>query len=564
MPPRGRPKRRATEPGSPPAVRRRVTATTSPHDEQEEDGVASRWDTGRPANWPVATLLSRIADCGIKLPPGMKKAQVLRIYMDNCARGDTVNQLATGVSVDTNAPSLSTSPTTRWGIAAELNNLASRARQRGQPTPAVTTSAAGISTSRAGVRVSPETLIRDAIRDGDSHVTSNREPLADVVRNLQRSMMEMTDQLGQVIQHRRIADGTSTTVGSSDTPQTTGLPTMTGFPPTPQTTGLPLTFPPPPTTTSIAPARPYVNNLTSAMEELERSTGVSLRAATTEAYRWRRSSTTGVASESLPEVETVSATLKTAILDGKDVNLASLLIPHFDLGEYSRYAGGDGSPHLLRPLSSDPRLNRNLTLAEFISAFNKYRNVMCEVWDRRKELDAYEAIVVGIASRIEGTAFYEYHKAFAARSAALILQHNVKLDWGVRDNGLFCTLFVGQTAKVCSLCGSAAHLSGFCPMLANVNATPVGKNLFLGPTMGRYSHPPATDIQGRPRVSVGQRELCNNFNSEQGCTRQNCKFLHSCLVCKGPHASVRCPHNSIVRPGRMSQPRMANRQPTAQ
>ena len=79
---------------------------------------------------------------------------------------------------------------------------------------------------------------------------------------------------------------------------------------------------------------------------------------------------------------------------------------------------------------------------------------MYELWDRRKELDAYEAIVVGIASRIEGTAFYEYHKAFATRSTALILQHNVKLDWGVRDNGLFCTLFVGQTAKVCSLCGS--------------------------------------------------------------------------------------------------------------
>ena len=131
----------------------------------------------------------------------MKKAQVLRIYMDNCARGDTVDQLATGVSVDTNAPSLSTSPTTRWGIATELNNLASRARQCGQPTPAVTTSTTGISTSRAGMRVSPydETLIRDAIRDGDSHVTTDREPLVDVVRNLQRSMMEMTEQLGQVI-----------------------------------------------------------------------------------------------------------------------------------------------------------------------------------------------------------------------------------------------------------------------------------------------------------------------------------------------------------------------------
>ena len=72
--------------------------------------------------------------------------------------------------------------------------------------------------------------------------------------------------------------------------------------------------------------------------------------------------------------------------------------------------------------------------------------------------------MVGIASRIEGTAFYEYH--------------NVKLDWGVRDNGLVCTLFMGQTAKVCSLCGSVAHISGFCPMLANANGTPVGKTCF--------------------------------------------------------------------------------------
>jgi len=38
--------------------------------------------------------------------------------------------------------------------------------------------------------------------------------------------------------------------------------------------------------------------------------------------------------------------------------------------------------------------------------------------------------VENIGSRIEGTAYYEYHKAFAARSAALILQHNVKIDWG--------------------------------------------------------------------------------------------------------------------------------------
>ena len=102
MPPRGRPKRRATEPDSPATVRRRVIATPSPHEEQRENGAASRWYTGRPANWPVAKLLSLSAVSGIKLP--LKKAQVLRIYMDNCARGDTVDQLATGVSNDTNNP----------------------------------------------------------------------------------------------------------------------------------------------------------------------------------------------------------------------------------------------------------------------------------------------------------------------------------------------------------------------------------------------------------------------------------------------------------------------------
>ena len=176
--------------------------------------------------------------------------------------------------------------------------------------------------------------------------------------------------------------------------------------------------------------------------------------------------------------------VRAAILDGKDVNLATLLMPNFDLGEYSRYSESDHA-QFLRPLSSDPRLNRNLTLAEFITAFNKYRNIMCEIWDRRQELDAYEAMVVGIASRIEGTSFYEYHKAFAARAAALIVQHNVKIDWAVRDNGMFCSLFVSQTAKVCSLCGSVAHLSNFCPMLASGKPQAQSVNAYRGSLPGR-------------------------------------------------------------------------------
>ena len=94
---------------------------------------------------------------------------------------------------------------------------------------------------------------------------------------------------------------------------------------------------------------------------------------------------------------------------------------------------------------------------------------------------------------------------------------------------------MGQTANVCSLCGSVAHSSNFCPMLASGKSQSV--NTYRGPPGRPNQTPTSTDIQGRPRVSVGQREVCNNFNSDRGCPRRDCKFLHSCLKCRAPHAN---------------------------
>ena len=269
----------------------------------------------------------------------------------------------------------------------------------------------------------------------------------------------------------------------------------------------PQMMPPPsfPSTPSTLPQRPTVFMLMTTMERLEQSTGVSSRCVPatvlTDCPLGRR----GFTSEHLPEVEVMPTAVRAAILEGKDVNLATLLMPNFDLGEYSRYSESDRA-QFLRPLSSDPRLNRNLTLAEFISAFNKYRNIMCEVWDRRQELDAYEAMVVGIASHIEGTSFYEYHKAFAARAAALIVQHNVKIDWAVRDNGMFCSLFVGQTTQ--RYVRYVADLSNFCPILASGKPQAQSVNAYRGSLPGRPNQThTSTDIQGRPRVSAGQREV---------------------------------------------------------
>lgn len=67
----------------------------------------------------------------------------------------------------------------------------------------------------------------------------------------------------------------------------------------------------------------------------------------------------------------------------------------------------------------DPRLNRKLSIEEFISAFGIYKNIMCEQFPhRRAELDLYERDVVEMSTRYGGSGFYEYHKQFSARSAA--------------------------------------------------------------------------------------------------------------------------------------------------
>ena len=51
------------------------------------------------------------------------------------------------------------------------------------------------------------------IQASNSHETSETEQLDDIVCNLQCSMMEITEERGQVIQSQHIANGVLTTIG---------------------------------------------------------------------------------------------------------------------------------------------------------------------------------------------------------------------------------------------------------------------------------------------------------------------------------------------------------------
>ena len=103
-------------------------------------GEHRRWAVRLPANWSTASHRNRIEERGIKLPICIKKAQLVQIYKDNfhnTNEGDetTYNQPTPDASASAvNARPPPAPPVTRWSIAADLNGIATRARQRHQPT----------------------------------------------------------------------------------------------------------------------------------------------------------------------------------------------------------------------------------------------------------------------------------------------------------------------------------------------------------------------------------------------------------------------------------------------
>ena len=230
--------------------------------------------------------------------------------------------------------------------------------------------------------------------------------------------------------------------------------------------------------------------------------------------------------ESLPFIETVSPKLRKAIIEGKDVNLAQLLIPTNNAVNMSEK---EHSCDKEDKYDKDPQLHKTLSIAEFIYAFGIYKNIMCQTYpNRREELDLYERDIVDMATRYGGKGFYEYHKTFSARAAAHLRYSNIPVDWSVRDNTLFCNIFANIKPSACFNCNSISHVAAFCP-LASSGRKDTGTNQRKN-----------TDIQGRPRIMYNDKEICNNFNSARGCNNSRCGNAHVCLNCRGEHTSLKC------------------------
>lgn len=214
----------------------------------------------------------------------------------------------------------------------------------------------------------------------------------------------------------------------------------------------------------------------------------------------------------LPQMELISPSFRKNIVEGKDVNLASLIILYSEVRSSEKEKDKD-----------DYRLKRNLTKTEFLTSFRKYQRIMSQVFpNRREELDMYEANIIDIFN-VYGERFYEYHKLFSLKSANALAIHQIKVDCSVRDRDLI--QLIASRARFCAICSEVSHDTKFCPSYQMSDITP----------------PDNTDQHGRKRTSYTGQEICNNFNSSGHCNRSNCPYQHVCIQCKSKdHSVVTC------------------------
>ena len=223
--------------------------------------------------------------------------------------------------------------------------------------------------------------------------------------------------------------------------------------------------------------------------------------------------TAQVPSSSLPLVDIVPEHIRQDIIRGKDINLVQLLLPTRERGIFASSRAikiGDETLHL-KPLS-DKRLVKQLTVQEFVKAFNIYKNVLCESFpNRREEMDSYMSSIIHIGTKYPGFAHYEYHLEFSARAAYYKEHHNTLIDWGIIDDRLLTQIVAGRRANTCALCGGYDHTTSLCEL------TEDGKKTKETP------------------------KLCSFYNSPRGCRNASCTYTHACSICKkSGHVRDKC------------------------
>ncbi|XP_060936184.1 uncharacterized protein LOC133012222 [Limanda limanda] len=86
----------------------------------------------------------------------------------------------------------------------------------------------------------------------------------------------------------------------------------------------------------------------------------------------------GIGRPYIPQAANISARLRSKILQGKDINLVSLILPSPECDK--TIAAGENLTAVFK--TTDPRLIRDLSIGQFLIAFSIFRDTICSVYPR--------------------------------------------------------------------------------------------------------------------------------------------------------------------------------------
>ncbi len=248
-----------------------------------------------------------------------------------------------------------------------------------------------------------------------------------------------------------------------------------------------------------------------------------------------------ISSSLVPEIDIVPPNVKKDILLGKDINLAVLLLPLHER-QHASHLNGEiqvGDDTFILKAKRDNRMNINLTIGDFVKAFNIYKNVIVEEQPgRRAELDAYLSNMIRMASQFPGFIYYNYHREFSARAADLWINHNIPLDWSELDPRIASRHTAGCKANACSICQSHDHSTDFCASFASRKPAYPRQSLPQLPAKAA-----GVKLGGDAADGSKATRYCWRFNGNNGCRLPagECRFPHKCASCNSDaHGRTEC------------------------
>ena len=470
------------------------------------------YDLDKPQNWTAKQLRDNLEKIHIKVSSAsVSKATLLQLYLDNCPDVSAVTEVGQTISTDnvssiiaSNQDNATPSSTIGIDLLQVTRQSAGTGTFAGQGTvvPSATNATSSGDLVQVAGRAGTTSCALPAVASTSD--TSTAGIIAQMAANLASLQQTVNKFIASPPQSAEVA--TPTTYTLSDVYNAQSAHSSLG------------------TSAAVLPTLPFpVQQLQQQSVNTVPSQGVSM--------------------ESLPRMELVSPTIQKTIIEGKDVNLASLLIPHYDLPQ-SKTLSSDGV-QLTLTAPRDPRLDRALTIEEFLTAFGKYRRIVTRAFPHRHdELERYQDDLLEIY-RFYGPIFYEYHKIFSRKAAEALVTWGIKVDWSKRDTNMLHLLTGGIKANTCTTCHSVDHATHFCEVSVFTKPSSDTRPSLASRNVPSLSQSRNYDRYGRKRVFHQGTELCNNFNDAK-CVRNPCPLGHVCRLCKSAaHGASTCSPRSV-------------------